>query len=780
MTAQLGSLTTPEEYINYYYDELKVKLQSTNIQISKVGFAGFLLNTLGFTQFDIKTYFDTLFREAFLASSSKSENLNLHASIYNYNIQSSTPANITGNLIVDLSLLPMPSSDYTETIIQNLKININNIIYTLEAIYTISGSICKIQKITGEIYYIPFKDNTLPIMEFYQYDTESFNFILPYYTYGTYYQKIIDLENKTSSAYEIIILIKTKNDIEYENYKISTLKHLSNSTEKTVFIEKKESKIIIEFGSGIYGLYIPEADIKISIKLTEGKTGNISQNIAIPYDGMLTIINSNNVAYNAKPSDIIKVNVSYATGGTNILVNEDLRLDIINYIQTRNNLISETDYYNIIKKYTSDFVLIFKKAHIIDNCIYCFILLRDLNQVPLLTKSISVTHNIFNINNLAVIYKPTFNDQKYISPFVYIFDDVLLEYKGYIYFEEYDIYFSEIIKMDEKTTIINPPPLTLKFKYNSSNLCTNVFAYSYQDISQFQLYISIPKYNIFNKCMLLYDDYSHTYNWITDYNGIVIDCVDIEINMHYNDINNPIYTYKQKNTCLCYDISQLLTLKIFDIVNYSYETTGPRSIINNNNIIMHIPVMLLNIYESDQTTYNNKLLSVLSNMSVDQNRMISDTLQFRFLNTEIIISKFLKVLTLQQYDFDITLPFKLTVNIVGNKQYLTNNLLDSTIEIDNLRLDIAEVLFSNYSGTQISFYQSKIIDIIHSVLWVKSCSIEVTDSNLVPKVITNSNFELLDQTKIINSNLIKLDSVEFCPVYVYWDLENIIINVRFE
>lgn len=779
MTTQLGSLTTPEEYINYYYDELKVKLQSTNIQISKVGFAGFLLNTLGFTQFDIKTYFDALFREAFLASASKSENLNLHASIYNYNIQSSTPANITGYLIVDLDLLPMPSSDYKETIIQNLKININNIIYTLESIYTISNSICKIQKITGEIYYIPFKDKTLPIMEFYQYDTESFNFILPYYTYGAYYQKIIDLENKTSSAYEISISIKTKNDSIHESYKISTLKHLSNSTEKTVFIEKKDSKIIIEFGSGIYGLYIPEADVKISIKLTEGKNGNISQNVSIPYDGTLTIINSNTTIYNAKPADIIKVNVSYATGGTNVLVNEDLRLDIINYIQTRNNLISETDYYNIIKKYTSDFVLMFKKAHIIDNCIYCFILLRDLNQVPLLTKSISLTHNLFNINNLAVIYKPTFNDQKYISPFVYIFDDVLLEYKGYIYFEEYDIYFSEIKKSINISTIETPPPLTLQFKYDPSKLCTHVYAYSYQDISKFQLYISIPKYNIFKACMFLYNDYYHVYDFI-DYNGIIIDCVDIEIEMYYNAVF--IYTYKQKNTCLCYDISPLLTLKIFDIINPNYETTGPRSIISNDNIVMHVPVMLLNIYESDQTLYNNQLLSVLSNMSIDQNRMISDTFQFRFLNTEIILSNFLKVLTLQQYDFDIILPFKLSIDIVGNKQYLTTNLLDSTVEIDNLQLDIAEVLFSNYSGTQISFYQSKIIDIIHSVLWVKSCKITVTDSNnqIIQDVNLISNFELYDQTKIINSTLTKPEIVEFCPIYIYWDLENITINVRFE
>jgi len=66
MSIPLGSLTTPEQYVNYYYDKLKSQLQSKNIQISKVGIIGFLLHTLGFTQFDIKNYFDSLFLEAFL------------------------------------------------------------------------------------------------------------------------------------------------------------------------------------------------------------------------------------------------------------------------------------------------------------------------------------------------------------------------------------------------------------------------------------------------------------------------------------------------------------------------------------------------------------------------------------------------------------------------------------------------------------------------------------------------------------------------------------------
>ena len=46
MSDNLGSLTTPEEYIQYYYPLVKDRLSSRGLQISKVGFIGFIL-TMG-------------------------------------------------------------------------------------------------------------------------------------------------------------------------------------------------------------------------------------------------------------------------------------------------------------------------------------------------------------------------------------------------------------------------------------------------------------------------------------------------------------------------------------------------------------------------------------------------------------------------------------------------------------------------------------------------------------------------------------------------------------
>ena len=60
--------STPEEFVDYYYEKLKTDLAVYNIKISKVGFIGFLFNMLGYTHFDVKTYYDSLFKEAFVAT----------------------------------------------------------------------------------------------------------------------------------------------------------------------------------------------------------------------------------------------------------------------------------------------------------------------------------------------------------------------------------------------------------------------------------------------------------------------------------------------------------------------------------------------------------------------------------------------------------------------------------------------------------------------------------------------------------------------------------------
>ncbi len=94
--------TTPEEFINYYYEVLKADLGVYDLQISKVGFVGFFLNLLGYTHFDVKQYYDSLFKEAFVGTAQTEETQYLHASVYGYIPSSATAATATGTIEFDM------------------------------------------------------------------------------------------------------------------------------------------------------------------------------------------------------------------------------------------------------------------------------------------------------------------------------------------------------------------------------------------------------------------------------------------------------------------------------------------------------------------------------------------------------------------------------------------------------------------------------------------------------------------------------------------------------
>jgi hypothetical protein len=96
--------TTPEEFVNYYYEKLKTDLQVYDLQISKVGFVGFYLNLLGYTHFDLKQYYDSLFKEAFVGTSQTEESQYLQASTYGYIPTFSTSATTSVSIPFDATI----------------------------------------------------------------------------------------------------------------------------------------------------------------------------------------------------------------------------------------------------------------------------------------------------------------------------------------------------------------------------------------------------------------------------------------------------------------------------------------------------------------------------------------------------------------------------------------------------------------------------------------------------------------------------------------------------
>lgn len=783
MSDNLNELTTVENYINYYYEQFKESVESRGMQISKVGFIGYFLNILGSTQFDVKQYFDMLFREAFLATSDENENLELHGRIYGYNTLTSKPASLIGTIKINLDNLPTSFNDEERRIdISDLVFDISGIKYTLVSKYTIIGNNCQVQTSLNEMMYVPYNvsKGEIPIVDLYQYQKVENIFTLPYYSYGLYYQKIIDIEEASdiSSIYELEVQIQTTESEVFDVFEVRSPKYLTKSTEKVVFIKYlSKSKIQIEFGSGIHGLHVPGATIKLIFKLTDGSRGNILTTTSTPIDGTVKVFEmSNNTItdlYNVSPEDVITVNIEYGEGGSDLLVQDELREDVIRYVQTRNNLISEPDFYNFLQQHFENFFLMFKKTHFNDNIIYLFLIFKDKYQLPTISKSISLFHNVFNPSSSNFIFKPSFtiDSKEYISPFIYIYDSLLRAYFGYIYQEQLSINFTDIIYQEEEEEQVKLlPSINLSFELQPHNNRTLISVQSYQDISMYRMFLTIEELGIFDECMDDLTDNKKGYFYIDNSTkGVILDCFKVVIRIEKDAVH--LYTATLIKVCLSYDASDILKLVSYE--DNSNITTS----ISPDSYIVHIPVMLLEDYDNNINYYDQKLLATLGKVINDGNRMISDDLQIRFLNTEIVPSEYLKIITLQGHDFNLTLPLKLKVSISVNQDYITTNNIDTSTSIEQLKLDLATKLYEKYSGLEISFYYTQIVDIIHTLPWVRNCEVRVFDSSDPIIEIPNGNFEVISQREVVDMFTNKVDVVKYCPIYFYWDLDNIDIDM---
>lgn len=835
----LGALTSPNEFVEHYYNQVKEYYNARGLQISKQGFIGFFLHVLGFNQYDTKYYYDTLFREAFLATADNDDNLKLHASIYGYSSTVIAPSSLVGNLVFFKDELPVSDTSIYSIVITDLKVVVGDVPFLMDSYYSIHGNVCEIRNSVGEITHVPYDNNEgiIPLIDFNQYETEIIEFTLPFYVYGTHYQKIIEQSITDSTVYEYKVEVKLKDTDEWLDFTVSPIKYYATADDSIVFTRKLiNDQLLFEFGSGINGQYIPDSNVRITLKYTKGKTGNVQTNEVNPVEGNVFIFNSHNEQiYSGDVSSLIRVQIDYSTGGINELKQDDLRQAIIEYVQTRNNLISKTDFYNILKKHLNDFILLFKKLNIMDNTIYAFVPFKDRYIRPILSKSVSIVYALFNPKNKPIVYKPQFSlaGSDYISPFVYIYDSFIRVFSGYLYKENYSTYFSNIENLTQSNISL---PLNLMFDYQPETRNTRIVVQSYQKISDYVMYIDISTLGIYS-CMDVYDDNNQEYMYIDDlYDGLIYNTIDVKIHIFQNDVKHYIYTVKDINLLL--NLTDILTLGIYEFLPdysengetgsdgngtigsdpndpigwvYTGGTGEPTSVggdgwflpqtgftgmtgdsdmviglkpdlpyIYMADFVMHIPVMLQDQYESDPNYYDYRFINSLGQISLEENRMISDDLQVRFLNTEVVDAHILQSITVQKHNFKLKLPLILHVVIGVDRDELVKNNINSLEFKDELINNLATQLTDKYTGVNVSFYRTQIVDIIHDIKWVKYCNVFVYDSTDPDQnEIFEANIELIDQSKL-ETNMSKHDAATFCPVYIWWDVDNINIELIFE
>ena len=793
----MSTVTTAQEYIDIYYSKLKKELDARGLQISKVGLIGLILHILGYSQQDIKLYYDTLFKEAFIATSDRYENLVMHGSVYGYTPTLAVPASLVGNISFDPAILPINASDDQTIILSGLKVKLDSYVYTMESKYIFKNNMCKIVDSSGNISTVPVSSTnpSIPIKEFKQYDTVTYSYAIPFYVYNSYYSIVIELgADSNLSVSDIDIQVKEDGSDVYTKYEYKLVNYSSSSLDKHVFAQfLPNNKVLIELGSGVHGKYIPNSTITITIKTTYGAAGNISSQTLTPYAGTLQIFNSSTSgAYTINVTDGVSVEIDYADNGQDQILSSELRSTILNFIRHRNNLVSELDFYDILKKYFEDFEVMFKKTHVMDNNIYVFTPFRDLYQLPIRSRSISVKHSEFNPKLKCLVYNPTFtleNGIEYISPFLYSVDYILRQYKAYILKQLTSSFFSSVETNYVPTdgTQLVALPLTFYASYNQVLDNTRLMVQSYESITDYTFLIDIPLLGIKNQCLNLSTDNvvdMYYYNTL-DGTGIIFDPVDIIIKVYKSGIL--YFTYKLLSFSMVSDISDILSLKTFDgfVVDYfedqddtlSDSQQNILSSFNTESYVLNIPVLQASTYEDDPEYYLSKFIDMFASLVIEENRMISDDVQLRFINTDVILADQVKSSTKQSLDLNIKFPLHLSIKIIAYKDYIYEHNVDVMTEKNTLIETLAQKLFSSYTGTSPAIYQTQIIEIIHDLKWIKSCEVIITDDSGTQ--IPNNNIEILPQSQIINK-LTKLQAVTYCPFYVWWNLDDISVTINYE
>ncbi len=784
----ISNLRTPQEFIDFYWNELQDYFASKNIQISKLGFIGYFLHILGFTQYDVKQYFDGLFKESFPVTAQNITNLQFHAAVYGYIPPIAEYAHLVGDIEYVLYALPIkpPNVIKREIYLNDIQLKIDDIDYQLESKYQIIESIDN----SGFLLNVLMKDSQYvstgfssisaksPIFDLNQVTNQTVEFTTPNYNYSTYYYKIIEITQNQLAGLEIYVN-NLKYDIEY-------IKSFKSGDDKVVFIRYLNNKLIIEFGSGIHGKYVPNTSIKVLLSLTRGKIGNIGKGRYIPTAGTVSVIdtfvdNTISDTYTFQASSFIRFNVLYGIGGDDLFDSDTLRTKLLEYIRHRKNLVSERDFRTIFSDYMTDFDLLFKKIDIRDNNIYNHFLIYDNYMIPynldcITPKLSEIVPDSYLDSTTPVVVYPEFSqyNKTYVSPFLYVYNNLFQMYEGYILYPEYNSYF-------DKTTIhlsnITIPPLSFQIVYNANTF--RVFIKSYQNLDNYIIRMYIPSksldvnMNRLNENIKYYDIdfFINALDFIFDVLHLGTSIATLELNNVLCVLNLTDYISVKKYIPDFTTMKQVITTDTTTVVYYREPNDTEVYLVN-------FPVIEKSQFFADQKLITDKITTLFTNIYAPGNRMISDDVQIKFLSSHIINKNILKLSTIQQLEFDLSLPLRIEIDIYVNRPSIIDDTINIRDKTENLKFEVAQLLKDKYTGIQISFYKSQIIDFIHNINWVKHCDIRIYDNNNIR--IIDDNIESYTNFETLKKISDKFTATKFIPIFWWWDLNNIKIDLYFD
>lgn len=791
MSENIGNLVTTEEFSEFYFNRLKEKLNLTDINLNRLGFIGFFIELLGNVQYDVKGYYNYLFNEAFPISATDNTNLLYHSSVYGFSPDLAVPSEIIGSFNIQPLLSNTVNVDKRELLLEDISFVIDNIEYRLDSNYKIiytKASNSNYYNMNVEILYkniydivpVLYSNSKVKTIGLLQYSQDISTFGTSNYSFGTHFIYDIQIEDY---LYELKVEVELiRNSGIYEPFETLPIKEFADGSSNVVFYNLLPgNKLRLQFGSGIKGSYIPSRSVRVTIKTTKGEKGNITQqHISLikgtinQYDYKLTDITDPNSyeiivtptsnydggkSYNA--SKVLSLDITNSIGGKNPSTNDELREKLLKYIQTRNNLVSDTDFHNNLQTYSKDSEILFKKTEIAENIIYLYGRILNKYLYPIYTTTETILKDIFETdlkinNNKKYIVSPTFAiyGQEFTCPFYFKYNTSLSTYDGYIYYEYID-HFPSIFPIINLTDV--PKDLFITLQYNKIDDVTRIYIKTkttkFDNINEIRIFSQLLGINniVLTKTANFENDYFYY-----DYSGVIDIPVSISIEFLLNQLPLEFIFYSVQNV-----FSQIQSLRLKTYIK------------NGTKYLMNVPLIYKEEYDKDVVYYTDVIKSLFESINLKENRMISDEVQFRFLNTYCLQQQFSTTLLKQKYDIDLILPFKLNINLVFSRDDVITQKININNIVDNLRLIISKYLIDNTTGLHLNFYRSKIADICHNFQGVKSVKVILTDNN--DQSIPESSIETVDKTLFIEK-VDKLTYLNYTPIFWWFDINNLNIT----
>ena len=385
---------TPAEYVDIYSKDLMSYMDKYDIQINKLGIIGYFMNLFAWNHYDSKNYYDSLYRDSFVATASTEHALRLHGSVYGYFPDFANYSIANGKFIFDFSDIPLKQKDVLkrEIVFSDIVFKINNISFYTDATYKFyedGGSYYCLVVDKNKVISIPSSTSKIEVgfVNVKQLESTYIEIPVQNYRYGTFFPRIITLNNTYMSSIQLRVdeselkFDPSSNFDEYGiEYEVKSVKYLDDSNDRICFLKHISNyDYLLEFGNGVRGKYIPNTNAVAKVLSTSGLSGNINISSTPSISNCKFRMSNYKVDGSIFTGSIspsyLKVEFNYSEGGKNPLSGTDLRRSLTEFIRTRDNFISETDYYNITKKYLNDFTFLFRKGIPFENTFYlnrCF------------------------------------------------------------------------------------------------------------------------------------------------------------------------------------------------------------------------------------------------------------------------------------------------------------------------------------------------------------------------------------------------------------------------